>query len=164
MELSGRQRDGYLTSQRQFNDRALVEGYPFPCIILYLRKQPGNAKTVIEVERSEGTIAHWVKICGLALGSHITSSKLLWSPLLSSQLQSQADNLFCFITKINFWMNLYSVFLFHTHLPTPFTGSPIPPSHSHPWLSYLITFLNSNPFSWQNSHLLRWTAFHLPSP
>jgi hypothetical protein len=55
MELSGRQRDGYLTSQRQFNDRALVEGYPFPCIILYLRKQPGNAKTVIEVERRERT-------------------------------------------------------------------------------------------------------------
>lgn len=44
--------------------------------------------------RREGSIARQVQTCGLALGSQVISSKLLWPPpLLHSQLQSQVDDL-----------------------------------------------------------------------
>lgn len=59
MELSGKQRDGYLTSQGQFNNRALVEGCPFSHITLCLRKQLGKARTVVQVERRERTTSRY---------------------------------------------------------------------------------------------------------
>lgn len=62
MELSGKQRDGYLTyltSQGQFNNRALVEGCPFSHITLCLRKQLEKARTVVQVERRERTTSRY---------------------------------------------------------------------------------------------------------